>query len=78
MNTAQLFDPDRRSKAPVVFIIFLAILLGAVYLASLVQKNFGSVDVSNVTYTNYNGIAIRAKLLRPQSAIPSNPAPGNP
>ena len=76
MNTPELFDPDRRSKAPVVFIICLIVLLGTVFLASQTQKNFGGVDVSNVAYTNYNGIVIRAKLLRPLSATPSAPAPG--
>jgi pimeloyl-ACP methyl ester carboxylesterase len=76
MNTAQLFDPDRRSKAPVVFIICLALLIGAVVLASLTQKSFGRVSVSNVTFTNFNGILVRAKLLKPFSASKSNPTPG--
>ncbi|MBW2443742.1 MAG: alpha/beta hydrolase [Deltaproteobacteria bacterium] len=76
MNTAQLFDPEHRSKAPIVFIFCLFVLFGAVYLASQVQRNFGSVDVSNVTYTNHNGIVIRAKLLKPQSVSQSNPAAG--
>jgi len=49
MNTAQLFDPDRRSKAPLVFIICIVVLLGAVVLASLTQKGFGKVAVTNVT-----------------------------
>lgn len=76
MNTTDLFDPDRRSKAPFVFIVCLVVLLGAAFLASQTQKGFGQIDVSNVTYINYNGIVIRAKLLRPQSAAPSNPVPG--
>ena len=76
MNTAQLFDTDRRSKAPLVFIICLAVLIGAVVLASWVQKGFGRVEVSNVTYMNFNGILVRAKLLKPSSASPSNPVPG--
>jgi dienelactone hydrolase len=76
MNTAQLFDTERRSKASVVFIVCLAILIGAVMVASETQKNFGSVEISNVTYTNYNGIIIRAKLLKPRSAAPFDPAPG--
>ena len=76
MNTAGLFDPDRRSKAPLVFIACLAVLMGATLLASQVQKNFGTVDVSNAAYLNYNGIPIRAKLLRPLSASKSHPAPG--
>jgi len=76
MNTAQLFDRDRRSKAPVVFIICLAVLIGAVVLASMTQKGFGKIDVSNVKYTNFNGTLIRAKLLKPLSASRSDPAPG--
>jgi len=76
MNTHQLFNPDRRSKAPVVFIVCLAVLMGAVLLASLTQKSFGRVSVSNVTYTNFNGILIRAKLLKPPNASRSHPAPG--
>ncbi|MBW2706670.1 MAG: alpha/beta hydrolase, partial [Deltaproteobacteria bacterium] len=76
MNTAQLFDPDRRSKAPLVFIICIVVLLGAVVLASLTQKGFGKVAVTNVTYTNFNGILVRAKLLKPLNASKSNPAPG--
>jgi len=76
MNTAQLFDPDRRIKAPLVFIVCLTVLIGAVVLASLTQKGFGRIAVSNVTYTNFNGIVIRAKLLKPLSASQSNPAPG--
>ena len=76
MNTDRLFDPDHRSKAPLVFIICLAVLIGAVVLASLTQKGFGRVAVSNVTYTNFNGLLVRAKLLKPLSASTSSPVPG--
>ena len=76
MNTGRLFDPDRRSKAPLVFIFCLMVLIGASVLASIVQNNFGTVVVSNVSYLNYNGINIRAKLLKPLSAAESHPAPG--
>ncbi|MEJ2167940.1 MAG: alpha/beta hydrolase [Desulfobacterales bacterium] len=76
MNTPDLFDPDRRSSAPLVFAACLAVLFGAVLLASLTQKSFGRVAVSNVTYTNFNGLAIRAKLLKPLSASKTNPVPG--
>ncbi len=76
MNTSQLFDPDRRSKAPLVFIFCLMVLIGASLLASLTQNSFGKVFVSNVSYLNYNGIRMRAKLLKPRSAAKSHPAPG--
>jgi dienelactone hydrolase len=76
MNTIQLFDPDRRSKAPLVLIVCLTILMGASLLASLTQQSFGRVFVSNVSYLNYNGIPLRAKLLKPLSAAKTRPAPG--
>ena len=76
MNTGRLFDPDRRSKAPLVFVACLAVLFGSVLLASLVQKSFGRVFVSNATYSNYNGITIRAKLLKPLRASKTRRAPG--
>jgi pimeloyl-ACP methyl ester carboxylesterase len=76
MTTAQLFDPDRPSKAPIAFIFCLAVMIGAVLLASFTQRGFGNISVSNVTYTNYNGIMIRAKLLKPVLASKLHPAPG--
>ena len=60
MNRAELFDPERRSRAPLVFVVCLAVLIASVLLASLTQKSFGRVAVSNVTYTNFNGLTIRA------------------
>ena len=76
MNTAELFDPNRRSRAPLAFIVCLAVLIASVLLASLTQKSFGRVSVSNVTYTNFNGRTVRAKLLKPLSASKTRPAPG--
>ena len=48
-----------------LLLVCLAILAGAVILASAVQKGFGNVRVSNVTFRNFNGIPVRAKLLQP-------------
>ena len=76
MNTDSLFDPDLRSKATPAFVICMAVLIAAVLLASLTQRSFWKVSVTNVTYTNYNGILIRAKLLKPLNASSSHPAPG--
>jgi pimeloyl-ACP methyl ester carboxylesterase len=76
MNTSQLLDPDRRSNAPLVVIICLAVLVGSVMLASWTQKGFGKVAVSNVTYINFNGILVRAKLLKPLNASTSSTVPG--
>lgn len=55
---------------------FVVLLILASLSGWLIQTDFGKVDVCNVTYKNYNGIPIRAKLLRPVSATPAQPAPG--
>ena len=76
MNTGELFDPERRSKAGIALAACLVVLLGAVVVAWLVQRGFGSVEVTNLTYENWNGIRVRAKLLRPVEATVENPLPG--
>jgi len=76
MNTQQLFDTRHRGKAALAFIICVLIQTAAMALGSQVQTDFGKVKVSNVIYENYNGIPVRAKLLRPVEAAPENPMPG--
>jgi pimeloyl-ACP methyl ester carboxylesterase len=51
-------------------------MVGAVVVSWLVQKDFGKVSVSNVTYKNENGIPVRAKLLKPVTATRRRPLPG--
>ena len=76
IDTNELFDPHRPRKAPIIFLIFVVLLISASLQGWLIQTNFGRIDVSNATYKNYNGIPIRAKLLRPVSATPARLAPG--
>ena len=76
MDTSALFNTERRSKAGFALIVCLVILVGAAVIASLAQRDFGGVAVSNVTYPNYNDIPIRAKLLRPVEATADDPLPG--
>ncbi len=62
---------------PIVpLLICLVILVGAMALASAVQKDFGNVYVSNVTFRNFNGIAVRAKLLQPENDPGKQTLPG--
>ena len=76
MNSIELKATKPHTKTWISLILLLAILLAAVILASQVQQDFGRVKVSNLTFENFNGILIRAKLLEPLFANPSNPAPG--
>jgi pimeloyl-ACP methyl ester carboxylesterase len=69
-------DMTGYSKMETAFVVCLFILFGAVLLASTVQRDFGRVAVSNVTYENANGIRIRAKLLRPAELDEGETLPG--
>jgi dienelactone hydrolase len=76
MNTSKLFSPGYRRRPWIVLALFLLILLAAEVLASQVQQDFGRVEVSNLTYQNFNGIPVRTKLLKPKGLSASNPGPG--
>jgi pimeloyl-ACP methyl ester carboxylesterase len=76
MHMDEIFDKVHRSKAGISFIICLIIFIGSELIASLIQRDFGRLEVSNVSYKNFNGIPIRAKILRPAGATPENPMPG--
>jgi poly(3-hydroxybutyrate) depolymerase len=76
MNTSKLYQPAKGWIAWVVLAFFLLVLLGAEILASQVQQDFGRVTVSNLTFENFNGIPVRAKLLKPQAISASQPGPG--
>lgn len=74
--TSQNFDPPGPITLAIGFCLCLLILVGSVLLASSIQRDFGRVEVTNVSYPNYNDLRLRAKLFRPDSANPQNPLPG--
>ncbi len=76
MDSDRLFRPSRYRRAVLVLMTCLLVLIGAQLAAWLVQTDAGRVEVRNVTYANFNGILIRAKLLRPVEATADNPLPG--
>jgi dienelactone hydrolase len=76
VNTIEFLRFKRTNKAWIALILCLVILVAAQVTAWMVQRDFGKVQVSNVTYPNYNGIPVRAKLLRPVAATAGNPLPG--
>ena len=68
MKVKQNLSDKGSMPSLLAFSICVAIMVGSVVVASLVQRDFGRVDVTNVIYENYNGIPVRAKLLRPVDA----------
>ena len=63
-------------KTLLFFVVCLIVLFAAEIIASLVQRDFGRVAVRNVSYPNFNGIRIRAKLFWPAEASPGTLFPG--
>ena len=77
MNTHELFDPKHRRGVWIIFAVCVLISIAATVTASLTQRDFGRIDVSNVTYPNNEwGPTIRAKLLKPRGVSEASPAPG--
>lgn len=76
MNTRSLLERSNKSHAVLCFIICIAVLIGSVVLAHFFQKNFGRIDVSNIYIKNYNGLRIRAKLLKPSDIPQGSKLPG--
>jgi pimeloyl-ACP methyl ester carboxylesterase len=76
VGETRVFETGSHRRASIVFVICAALLVGTVVVASLTQRSFGRVEVTNVTYENFNGIPVRAKLLRPVEATRDDPLPG--
>jgi hypothetical protein len=76
MDTRYAGNRPRSVRSFLGLVLLLMLLGGAVFLASSVQTDFGKVEVANVTYPNFNGIPIRAKLFVPVGVSRTNPAPG--
>jgi len=65
MNTDNLFKKGGIVKPILVFFVSFVVFATAVVIAHLVQTDFGSIEVTNVYFKNFNGKHIRAKLFRP-------------
>ena len=76
MNTQELLSSRNRRGVFAAFCTCVLVSFAAFVFASMVQRDFGRVQVSNATYLNSNGISIRAKLLKPNGVSSSSPAPG--
>jgi pimeloyl-ACP methyl ester carboxylesterase len=76
MDTQRIIEPPGPIGLAVCLLLSIVLLVGSMILASLVQRDFGRVEVSNISYPNYNGIIIRAKLFRPLTASARSPVPG--
>ena len=76
MKSTATYSPPTNRILWILLAALILILIGAQITASLVQRDFGRVEVSNLSYPNETGISIRAKLLKPKAISDSNPGPG--
>ncbi|HEY9077744.1 MAG TPA: CocE/NonD family hydrolase [Anaerolineaceae bacterium] len=69
MNHASwIISAKSRRLALIALVLGVAILVISEIVGYVVQRSGGRVQVSNVTFQNFNGILVRAKLLRPSDS----------
>lgn len=76
MNTGALVKSPQRSGAFLALLACVALSALSVLTASLVQRDFGRVRVSDAWFENASGIMVRAKLFAPEGATRAKPVPG--
>jgi len=76
MSIIQLVEQKQKAGAFVVLAICILLSAASIITASLAQRDFGRVEVSDVYFKNVNGITVRAKLFVPDGATRDNPMPG--
>lgn len=75
MNTKLILE-KQKPPAFIIFFLCIIILVSSVIIANLFQKDFGRISVTNITFKNYNGLTIRAKLLKPADISDGQKLPG--
>ena len=64
---------DRKKR----YLILCIVLIGsAALVASVVQNDFGAIEIDYIRIQDENGMAVTGKLYRPIAATSDNPAPG--
>jgi len=76
MKSSFVFNRKVRKMAAWALAACIIILLGADILGFAAMTNWFSVEVSNITFENKNGMMVRGKLFRPEGITSENPAPG--
>ena len=76
MSIIKLVQQKQNVGAFVVLLICILLSAASIITASIVQRDFGGVEVSDVYFKNINGVMVRAKLFVPDGAIRDNPMPG--
>jgi dienelactone hydrolase len=76
MTILGLVESKQKAGAFIALAICFALSAASIITASLVQRDFGRVEVSDVEFRNFNGIPVRAKLFVPEGATRDTPVPG--
>lgn len=65
----------KKSKAPIVLVVALIVVLLGGILSFAVDSDFGNVHTQRLYLVNHNGFTVTANLFMPKSATAENPAP---
>ena len=76
MKSSFVFNKKNRKAAAWILFACIIVVLAADVLGYAAMTNWFSVEVSNVTFENKNGLMVRGKLFRPEVVSEENPAPG--
>ena len=76
MYPSFVFEKKVRRNAILCLLLCVVITLAAQILANAAMTNWYTVEVSNITFENQNGLTVRGKLYKPENATEANPAPG--
>jgi len=71
-----IFNKKVRKAAAWLLAVGIILTLAADILGHAAMTNWFSVEVSNVTFENKNGLMVRGKLFVPKGVDEDNPAPG--
>ena len=76
MTASFIFNKKVRKAAAWLLAVGIILTLAADILGHAAMTNWFSVEVSNVTFENKNGLMVRGKLFVPKGVDEDNPAPG--
>jgi len=71
-----MFILDKIDKKKQYLILCLVLIGSSALVASMIQNDFGAIDVDYIKIVDENGMAVTGKLYRPLTATEDNPAPG--
>ena len=65
----------KKSKRNLILLVSVVLMLFSCIFASMIQTNFGKVQVKEINWVTHNGYTMNAWLFIPENATAETPAP---